>query len=42
MPKELWVTSQGDNVIFIRNFEDLSDRSDRPAGRRVRLTTSHT
>ena len=44
MPKELWVTSQGDNVIFIRNFEDLSpiDQIDLPAGAGPHIITFHT
>jgi hypothetical protein len=37
MPKELWVTSQGGNALFIRNFEDLSPiaQIDLPAGRSI-------
>lgn len=43
-PKELWVTSQGGNVIFIRHFEDLSpvDRIDLPAGTGPHILTFHT
>ena len=43
-PKELWVTSQGDNVIFIRNFEDLSpiDEIDLPSGAGPHIITFHT
>ena len=43
-PKELWVTSQGDNVIFIRNFEDLSpvDQINLPSGAGPHLITFHT
>ena len=44
MPKELWVTSQGGSVLFIRNFEDLSpiDRIDLPAGSGPHIITFHT
>jgi DNA-binding beta-propeller fold protein YncE len=44
MPKELWVTSQGSNVIFIRNFEDLSpiDQIDMPSGVGPHIVTFHT
>src|SRR5262249_15007294 len=44
MPKELWVTSQGGNVLFIRNFEDLSpiDQIDLPAGAGPHIITFHT
>jgi hypothetical protein len=44
MPKELWVTSQGENVIFIRNFEDLSpvDQINLPSGAGPHIITFHT
>ncbi len=44
LPKELWVTSQGSNVIFIRNFEDLSpiDQVNLPAGAGPHIITFHT
>jgi DNA-binding beta-propeller fold protein YncE len=44
LPKELWVTSQGSNVIFIRNFEDLSpiDQIALPAGAGPHIITFHT
>jgi len=44
MPKELWVTSQGSNVIFIRNFENLTpiDQFDLPAGAGPHIVTFHT
>jgi len=44
MPKELWVTSQGQNVIFIRNFEDLSpvDQINLPSGAGPHIITFHT
>ncbi len=44
MPKELWVTSQGENVIFIRNFEDLSpvDQIKLPSGAGPHIVTFHT
>jgi len=44
MPKELWVTSQGSNVLFIRNFEDLSpiDQIELPAGAGPHIITFHT
>jgi len=44
MPKELWVTSQGSNVLFIRNFEDLSaiDQIALPAGAGPHIITFHT
>jgi hypothetical protein len=44
LPKELWVTSQGSNVIFIRNFENLSpiDEIDLPAGAGPHIITFHT
>lgn len=44
MPKELWVTSQGENVIFIRNFEDLSavDQITLPSGAGPHIITFHT
>ena len=44
MPKELWVTSQGGNVLLIRNFEDLSpiDQIDLPAGSGPHIITFHT
>jgi len=44
MPKELWVTGQGSNVIFIRNFEDLSpvDQINLPSGAGPHIITFHT
>ncbi len=44
MPQELWVTSQGSNVIFIRNFEDLSpvDQIGLPSGAGPHIITFHT
>lgn len=44
MPKELWVTSQGANVIFIRNFKDLSpvDQINLPSGAGPHIITFHT
>lgn len=44
MPKELWVTSQGHSVLFIRNFQDLSpiDQIDLPAGAGPHIITFHT
>jgi len=44
MPKELWVTSQGGNVLFIRNFEDLSPIAQiaLPAGTGPHIITFHT
>lgn len=44
MPKELWVTSQGGNAIFIRNFEDLSpvDQITLPSGAGPHIITFHT
>lgn len=44
MPKELWVTSQGSNVIFVRDFEDLSpvDQIDLPANAGPHIITFHT
>ena len=44
MPKELWVTSQGGNVLFIRNFQDLSpiDQIELPAGAGPHIITFHT
>ncbi len=44
MPKELWVTSQGSNVLFIRNFEDLApiDQIELPAGAGPHIITFHT
>src|SRR5690242_15794079 len=44
MPKELWVTSQGSNVLFIRNFEDLSaiDQIALPTGAGPHIITFHT
>ena len=44
MPKELWVTSQGGNVLFIRNFEDLSaiDQINLPNGAGPHIITFHT
>lgn len=43
LPKELWVSSQGGNVLFIRNFEDLSaiDKIDLPAGAGPHIITFH-
>src|SRR5829696_40287 len=43
MPKELWVTSQGSSVLFIRNFEDLSaiDQIELPAGAGPHIVTFH-
>ena len=44
MPKELWVTSQGSSVIFIRNFENLSpiDKIDLPSGAGPHIITFHS
>ncbi len=44
MPEELWVTSQGKNVLFIRNFEDLSpvDQINLPSGAGPHIITFHT
>jgi hypothetical protein len=44
MPHELWVTSQGGNVLFIRNFEDLSpiDQISLPNGAGPHIITFHT
>ena len=44
MPNELWVTSQGGNVLFIRNFEDLSpiDQISLPDGAGPHIITFHT
>ena len=44
MPKELWVTSQGGSVIFIRNFENLSpiDKIDLPSGAGPHIITFHS
>src|SRR5215207_8303582 len=44
MPKELWVTSQGSSVIFIRNFENLTpiDQFDLPAGAGPHIVTFHS
>jgi hypothetical protein len=44
MPKELWVTSQGRSVIFIRNFENLSpiDKIDLPSGAGPHIITFHS
>ena len=44
MPKELWVTSQGANVIFIRKFKDLSpvDQINLPSGAGPHIITFHT
>jgi DNA-binding beta-propeller fold protein YncE len=44
MPNELWVTSQGGNVLFIRHFEDLSPigQIDLPAGAGPHIITFHT
>jgi hypothetical protein len=43
-PKELWVTSQGSSVLFIRNFEDLSPiaQIDLPANSGPHIITFHT
>jgi DNA-binding beta-propeller fold protein YncE len=43
-PKELWVTSQGSNILFIRNFEDLSPiaQINLPAGTGPHIITFHT
>ena len=43
-PKELWVTSQGNSVIFIRNFENLTpvDQIILPAGAGPHIITFHT
>jgi hypothetical protein len=43
-PKELWVTSQGSSVIFVRNFEDLSpiDQIALPSGAGPHIITFHT
>jgi hypothetical protein len=43
-PKQLWVTSQGHSVIFIRNFEDLSPigQIDLPAGAGPHIITFHS
>jgi len=43
-PKELWVTSQGQSVLFIRNFEDLSPiaQIDLPANSGPHIITFHT
>ncbi|HEY7193214.1 MAG TPA: hypothetical protein VH439_05690 [Gemmatimonadales bacterium] len=43
-PKELWVTSQGQSVLFIRNFEDLSliTQIDLPANSGPHIITFHT
>jgi hypothetical protein len=44
MPKELWVTSQGSSVIFIRNFENLSpiDKINLPSGAGPHIITFHS
>jgi hypothetical protein len=44
LPKELWVTSQGSNMLFIRNFENLSaiDQIELPAGAGPHIITFHT
>src|SRR5687768_7016280 len=48
MPKELWVTSQGGNVIYIRDFKKLSpiDQIDlpraTPSGAGPHIVTFHT
>jgi DNA-binding beta-propeller fold protein YncE len=44
MPRELWVTSQGGNTIFIRNFENLApiDRIELPAGAGPHIITFHS
>src|SRR5256714_9396104 len=44
MPQELWVTSQGGNILFIRNFEDLSpiDQISLPNGAGPHIITFHT
>jgi hypothetical protein len=43
-PRELWVTSQGSSVLFIRNFEDLSPigEIDLPANSGPHIITFHT
>lgn len=43
-PKELWVTSQGGSVIFIRQFENLSPigQIDLPAGAGPHIITFHS
>ena len=43
-PKELWVTSQGGSVIFIRQFDDLSPigQIDLPVGVGPHIITFHT
>jgi len=43
-PKELWVTSQGQSVLFIRNFEDLSPiaQIDLPPSSGPHIITFHT
>ena len=43
-PKELWVTSQGSSVLFIRNFEDLSAIAEiqLPANSGPHIITFHT
>jgi DNA-binding beta-propeller fold protein YncE len=42
-PKELWVTSQGHSVLFIRNFEDLSpiDEIELPPNAGPHIITFH-
>src|SRR5205823_2068524 len=44
MPNELWVTSQGGNILFIRNFEDLSPigQISLPNGAGPHIITFHT
>lgn len=44
LPQELWVTSQGNSVIFIRNFQDLAplDQIILPAGAGPHIITFHT
>jgi hypothetical protein len=44
MPKELWVTSQGSGLIFIRNFENLSpiDEIRLPSGAGPHIVTFHS
>ncbi|HWC73166.1 MAG TPA: hypothetical protein VG454_04445 [Gemmatimonadales bacterium] len=42
--KEIWITSQGGNAIFIRHFEDLSpiDQINLPAGAGPHIITFHS
>src|SRR5215218_9944525 len=44
LPHELWVTSQGSSVIFIRNFENLTpiDQFYLPAGAGPHIITFHS